>query len=237
MDGFAGLLRQNCYTKIDGQGQRYLDKISASAQGMGALIDDLLAFSRLLRSDVSKTHVDLQLLVQEVRQELEPDFAGRKVVWIVGDLPVVYGDWSMLRQVFANLLSNAVKYTRDREEARIEIGCVCQTAAEATIFVRDNGAGFEMQYAHKLFGVFQRLHGPEFEGTGVGLANVHRIVNRHGGRVWAEGEIDRGATFYVSLRLNEKNSLKPDENSLKLNEKETVTTKYEYVASDSPRGR
>jgi light-regulated signal transduction histidine kinase (bacteriophytochrome) len=202
MDGFADLLRQNCYTKIDGQGQRYLDKITAAAQRMGGLIDDLLAFSRLLRTDVSKTHVDLHSLQQEVRQELEPDFAGRKVAWIIGDLPVVYGDRPMLRQVFSNLLSNAVKYTRDREEARIEIGCAGTTKMEATIFVRDNGAGFEMQYADKLFGVFQRLHGPEFEGTGVGLANVHRIVNRHGGRVWAEGEVDRGATFYVSLRLS-----------------------------------
>jgi light-regulated signal transduction histidine kinase (bacteriophytochrome) len=187
---------------MDAQGQRYLDTITNSAQQMGRLIDDLLAFSRLLRTDVSRTHVCLQVLQKEVRRELEPDLAGRTVVWTIGNLPDVYGDRSMLRQVFVNLLSNAVKFTRDRPETRIEIGCAGTTEEETTIFVRDNGAGFEMQYVGKLFEVFQRLHSDEFEGTGVGLANVRRIVERHGGRVWAEGVVDQGATFYFSLRLN-----------------------------------
>jgi PAS domain S-box-containing protein len=202
LDGFADLLRKNCYSKMDTQGQRYLDKITNSAQRMGRLIDDLLAFSRLLRTDVSRTHVSLHRLQEEVRRGLEPDLIGRTVVWIIGDLPDVYGDRSMLRQVFVNLLSNAVKYTRDRSESRIEIGCAGTTEEETTIFVRDNGAGFEMEYVTKLFEVFQRLHGDEFEGTGVGLANVRRIVERHGGRVWAEGAVDQGATFFCSLRLN-----------------------------------
>jgi PAS domain S-box-containing protein len=202
LDGFADLLRKNWYHQMDALGQRYLDKITASAQRMGRLVDDLLAFSRLLRADVSRTHVNLRLLQAEVRRGLEPDLAGRTVEWIIGDLPDVYGDRSMLRQVFFNLLSNAVKFTRDKQEARIEIGCAGITDGEATIFVRDNGAGFEMQYVAKLFEVFQRLHSDEFEGTGVGLANVRRIVERHGGRVWAEGAVDQGATFYFTLRLN-----------------------------------
>jgi PAS domain S-box-containing protein len=204
LDGFADLLRRNCYQQLDGPGQRYLDKITASAQRMGILIDDLLAFSHLLRADVSKTHVSLQGIQEEVRRELEPELAGRSVVWTIGDLPDVYGDRSMLRQVFVNLLSNAVKYTRDRPEARIEIGCQGSTEEEATVFVRDNGAGFEMQYVHKLFEVFQRLHSDEFEGTGIGLAIVRRIVERHGGRVWAQGAVDLGATFYCSLGLKRK---------------------------------
>ena len=202
LDGFSDLLRKNCYLQIDVQGQRYIDKITASAQRMGRLIDDLLAFSRLLRTDVSRTHVSLHLLLEEVRRDLEQDFAGRTLVWTIGDLPDVYGDRSMLRQVFVNLLSNAVKYTRDRPEGRIEIGSFSTTERETTVFVRDNGAGFEMEYVGKLFEVFQRLHGDEFEGTGVGLATVRRIIERHGGRVWAEGAVDRGATFYCTLRLN-----------------------------------
>jgi PAS domain S-box-containing protein len=206
LDGFAELLRKSCSQQIDAEGLRYLDKITTSAQRMGHLIDDLLGFSRLLRADMSRTHVNLQSLQEEVRRDLEPDLVGRTVVWTVGALPDVYGDRSMLRQVFVNLLSNAVKYTRDRPVAHIEIGSASTTGAETTIFVRDNGVGFEMQYVGKLFEVFQRLHSDEFEGTGVGLANVRRIVERHGGRVWAEGEVDQGATFYCSLRLNRENN-------------------------------
>ncbi len=187
---------------MDAKGQRYLDKISASAQRMGRLIDDLLAFSRLQRTDFSGTRVSLNLLQEEVRRELEPDLAGRTVAWTIGELPEIYGDRSLLRQVFVNLMSNAVKYTRHRPEARIEIGCAGTTEHEATIFVRDNGAGFEMEYVDKLFEVFQRLHTDEFEGTGVGLAIVRRIVERHGGRVWAEGAVDLGATFSCSLPLS-----------------------------------
>ena len=202
LDGYAELLRKSSCGQIGAQGERYLDKITASSHRMGDLIDDLLAFSRLLRTDLSRTRVNLQSLQEEVRHELEPDLAGRAIEWTIGNLPDVYGDRSMLRQVFVNLLSNAVKYTRNRSEARIEIGCLGTTEEETTIFVRDNGAGFEMQYVGKLFEVFQRLHSDEFEGTGIGLANVRRIVERHGGRVWAEGAVDQGATFYCALRLN-----------------------------------
>jgi PAS domain S-box-containing protein len=202
LDGFAELLRKNSYRTLDERGRQYLDKVTAAAQRMGRLIDDLLAFSHLLHSRASTTRVSLQLLEEEVRRELEPELAGRAVKWIVGPLPEVCGDQAMLRQVFANLLSNAVEYTRDKPEALIEIGCAGTTEDTTTIFVRDNGAGFEMQYVDKLFGLFQRLHSDEFEGTGIGLASVRRIVERHGGRVWAEGEVDRGATFSFSLPLD-----------------------------------
>ena len=202
LDGFAELLRHRCSPQMDPQCQRYLDKITSSAQRMGRLIDDLLAFSRLQRTEVSMVRVGLNQLVDDIRRELEPDLAGRLVIWKVGDMPDVYGDRSMLRQVLVNLVSNAVKYTRDRPEAHVEIGCSGTTEEETTLFVRDNGTGFEMRYVHKLFEVFQRLHSDEYEGTGVGLAIVRRIVERHGGRVWAEGALDRGATFYCSLQLN-----------------------------------
>ncbi len=204
LDGFADLLRKSCYLQINSESQRYMDKITASAQTMGHLIDDLLEFSRLLRSEVSSKYVNLNLMQEEVRRDMEPDLAGRSIVWKIGDLPEVYGDRSMLRQVFTNLLSNAVKYTRNRPEAHIEIGCAGASEDMATVFVRDNGVGFEMDYVHKLFGVFQRLHSDEFEGTGVGLAIVRRVIDRHGGRVWAEGVPDQGATFYCSLRTKER---------------------------------
>ncbi len=199
MDGFAELLHRNCYEKMDAEGQRCLDKIGGSAALMGRLIDDLLRFSRVSRSDVRATRVDLNLLLAEVRRELAPDHTGRSVIWTVGELPEVFGDRSMLRRVLVNLLSNAVKFTRDRAETHIDIGCENNTPGETTIFVRDNGTGFEMQYADKLFHVFQRLHTNEFEGTGTGLAIVRRIIERHGGRVWAEGAVDRCAAFYFSL--------------------------------------
>jgi PAS domain S-box-containing protein len=201
MDGFAELLHRNCYEKMDAEGQRCLDKISSSAELMGHLIDDLLRFSRVSRSDVRSTRVNLNLLLAEVRRELAPDLAGRSVIWTLGELPEVFGDRSMLRQVLINLVSNSVKFTRGRADTHIEIGCENKSQGETTIFVRDNGAGFDMQYADKLFHVFQRLHSDEFEGTGTGLAIVRRIIERHGGRVWAEGAVDRGAAFYFSLPL------------------------------------
>ncbi len=204
LDGFADLLRRNCYSGLDAESQRYLDKITASAQKMGHLIDDLLTFSRLLRSEVSSEPVSLKLMQEEVRREMEPDLTGRNIVWKIGDLPEIYGDPAMLRQVLANLLSNAVKYTRTRAEAHIEIGCAGSSGEMTTVFVRDNGVGFEMDYVHKLFGVFQRLHSDEFEGTGVGLAIVRRVIDRHGGTVRAEGVVDHGATFYCSLPTKER---------------------------------
>jgi light-regulated signal transduction histidine kinase (bacteriophytochrome) len=142
----------------------------------------------------------LKQLCEETIRSLEPDTGGRNIRWSVGELPVVQGDRAMLRQVFANLLGNAVKYTRDRSPAEIEIGSQNGQSDEDVVFVRDNGAGFDMQHADKLFGVFQRLHtSEEFEGTGIGLANVNRIVGRHGGRCWAEAVVGVGATFYFSF--------------------------------------
>jgi light-regulated signal transduction histidine kinase (bacteriophytochrome) len=167
---------------------------------MGTLIDDLLSFSRMGRYEMSKMQVDLGSLVQEVILEIEPDAGDRAVRWQVGDLPVVTGDRSMLRIVLVNLISNALKFTRPREQAEIEIGCTRGTGTETIWFIRDNGVGFDMNYAGKLFGVFQHLHHvDEFEGVGIGLANVRRIINRHGGRTWAEGKVGLGATFYFSL--------------------------------------
>jgi len=197
--GFAELLERHAGSTLDETGRRYLGKISGSAKQMGELIDDLLAFSRMGRAEMRSARVSLGQLVAETLKGVRDEVDGRCIVWKVGALPDVQGDPAMLRLVFANLISNAVKYTRIRPEALIEIGAETR-GGETVVFVRDNGAGFDMQYAHKLFGVFQRLHAAdEFEGTGIGLANVRRIIHRHGGRTWAEGEVDRGATFYFSL--------------------------------------
>ena len=167
---------------------------------MGNLIDDLLSFSRIGRAETRKTQVDLEQLVKEIVAEIRQETTGRDIAWKIGALPVCYGDRSMLRLVIANLVSNAVKFTRMRTQAEIEIGFVDEDQNEIEVFVRDNGAGFDMQYANKLFGVFQRLHpAEEFEGTGIGLATVQRIIHRHGGKVRAEGAVEQGATFYFSL--------------------------------------
>jgi light-regulated signal transduction histidine kinase (bacteriophytochrome) len=167
---------------------------------MNQLIDDLLSFSRMGRQEMAFQQVDLRTLVRDVIHELEPDAADRSIDWRIGDLPVVQGDASMLRIVLGNLIANAVKFTRPRRQARIEIGSQPGQNADTVIYVRDNGVGFDMTYADKLFGVFQRLHrADEFEGTGIGLANVHRIIARHGGRAWAQGELGQGAAFFFSL--------------------------------------
>jgi light-regulated signal transduction histidine kinase (bacteriophytochrome) len=167
---------------------------------MGCLIDDLLGFSRIGRTPLSRSRVDLDRLLQEARDEVNAEHRHRSIVWHVNGLPTVSGDPALLRLVLVNLLSNAAKYSATRSPAEIEIGTVETDADEAVLFVRDNGVGFDMQYGHKLFGVFQRLHSAdEFEGTGIGLANVKRIVHRHGGRVWAESVVDGGATFFVAL--------------------------------------
>jgi light-regulated signal transduction histidine kinase (bacteriophytochrome) len=171
-----------------------------SSKRMGNLIDDLLAFSRIGRAEAKNTAVDLEQLVKEVVAELGQETSGRDIAWKIGALPVCYGDRSMLKLVLVNLVSNAVKFTRMRTQAEIEIGCVEGKENDLEMFVRDNGAGFDMQYANKLFGVFQRLHPTEeFEGTGIGLATVQRIIHRHGGNVRADGAVDQGATFYFSL--------------------------------------
>ena len=184
------------------QGRHYMDNISDSARKMGQLIDDLLAFSRMGRQAMTFQPVNLGDLVHQVIRDLEPDAAGRDIQWCIDELPRVEADDAMLRIVMANLISNALKYTRSRPHTRIEIGSLPSRDAEATIFVRDNGVGFDMAYVDKLFGVFQRLHrADEFEGTGIGLALVRRIIARHGGRTWAEGKDNRGATFYFALPL------------------------------------
>ena len=200
IDGFAGLLVKADKAQLSPRGQGYLAQISESAKLMGALIDDLLVFSRMARSEMNYDQVNLQQLVAESIRALATETQQRNVRWHQGPLPVVRGDRPMLRQVFVNLLSNALKYSRPRDPAEIEIGYHNGTGNELVIFVRDNGVGFEMEYAHKLFGVFQRLHRAEdFEGTGIGLANIRRIITRHGGRTWAEGKPDAGATFYFTL--------------------------------------
>jgi light-regulated signal transduction histidine kinase (bacteriophytochrome) len=166
---------------------------------MGHLIDDLLAFSRIGRAETRYMPVDLEQLTRECVAELREDTKGREIVWRIGSLPICQGDRSMLRMVIVNLLSNAIKFTRMRQPAEIEIGCT-ERDHEIEVFVRDNGAGFDMQYVGKLFGVFQRLHPMEqFEGTGIGLATVQRVIRRHGGTVRAESALDRGATFYFSM--------------------------------------
>jgi len=198
--GFADMLRDHLGDGTDSTGRHYLETIFRSAERMGRLIDELLAFSRLGRASMELVPVNLDQLVAEVRLTLLAECRGRSVTWNIVPLPEVRGDLTMMRQVFANLLGNAVKYSRRQPEAVIEIGTFRNQATDVVIFVRDNGAGFDMRHAGKLFGVFQRLHREsEFEGTGVGLAHVRRIVNRHGGRVWAEAYPDRGATFYLSL--------------------------------------
>jgi len=200
IDGFVKMLVKQSGPQLDDRGKRYLDIIADSAQRMGALIDDLLVFSRMSRAELRCSRVSTDSLVHEAVEGLQIEINGRQISWKIDALPEVDADPAMLQQVWVNLISNAVKYTRPRDSARIEIGCEDSGNGEYIFFVHDNGVGFDMQYAHKLFGVFQRLHrAEEFEGTGIGLANVSRIVHRHGGRVWAEGKPDAGATFYFSL--------------------------------------
>ncbi len=199
VSGFVQLLQSNAKGKLDDTGVRYLEVIAGAAKKMGELIDDLLSFSRTGRAQMHLETVSLGPLVDECRRELEPEMQGRKIVWTIGELPDVEADRPLLRQVLANLLGNAVKYSGKREEAHIEVFSR-REGGEIVVGVKDNGAGFDMKYVDKLFGVFQRLHGEnEFEGTGIGLANVRRIIVRHGGRTWAEGEVEKGATFYFSL--------------------------------------
>jgi light-regulated signal transduction histidine kinase (bacteriophytochrome) len=166
---------------------------------MGRLIDDLLAFSRTARTELKRTKIHLADLTESVIRDLRQETEGRDIEWVFRELPDLEADPSLLRQVMANLIGNALKYSRTRRKPRIEIGSKAGDQ-ERIIYVRDNGVGFDMRYAHKLFGVFQRLHrAADFEGTGIGLANVRRIIHRHGGRTWAEGQLNKGATFYFSL--------------------------------------
>ncbi|MDH5640027.1 MAG: ATP-binding protein [Nitrospira sp.] len=200
IDGYASLLRKAVADSLSEKASRYLETISASATQMGQLIDDLLVFSRMGRQEMLRTNVDLNQLIKAILNDLRLDLQGRDISWTIERLPDVSGDSAMLRQVFMNLIANAVKFTSTRPKAEITVGVDIRNTEEIVVFVRDNGVGFNMDYVSKLFGVFQRLHRvDEFEGTGIGLANVRRIVHRHGGRTWAEGAIDQGATFYVAL--------------------------------------
>ncbi|MGY3229404.1 PAS domain S-box-containing protein [Luteibacter sp. HA06] len=200
ISGFAGKLETQLGDKADERSRHYIDVISSSSRRMAQLIDDLLVFSRLGRGALRLQTVDMQSLVEEARALVESDVRDRRIDWKVAPLPIVIGDENMLRTVWQNLLGNAVKYTGNRERAQIEVSIDRTPGGDYEFAVRDNGAGFDMQYAGKLFGVFQRLHrASEFPGNGIGLANVRRIIARHGGRTWAEGELDRGATFNFSL--------------------------------------
>jgi len=200
MVGFTELLQKNSSSLLDEKGRRYMMMILESAKRMGTLIDDLLAFSRIGRAETRETMVSLDQLVKEVQNEVSSDTEGRNVRWKIEPLPDLNGDRSMLKLVLVNLISNAVKFTRTRPQPQIEIGCTEKRNGGVVVFVRDNGVGFDMKYVNKLFGVFQRLHrAEEFEGTGIGLATVQRIIHRHGGQVWAEGQVGSGATFYLSL--------------------------------------
>jgi signal transduction histidine kinase len=206
MSGFSELLQKNSAQVLDAKSKRYIGVILESAKKMGALIDDLLSFSRIGRAETNKTAVNLGQLVEEALAEVRRDLGDRKIVWEVDKLPAAYGDRAMLRLVLVNLISNAVKFTRTRTPAEIQIGQTPATDDQVVIFVRDNGVGFDMKYVGKLFGVFQRLHsGDAFEGTGIGLATVQRIAHRHGGRAWGEGAVDQGATFYLSISKSKQN--------------------------------
>jgi PAS domain S-box-containing protein len=199
ISGFVELLQKRAATSLDEASQRYVHVIADAAKHAGNLVDDLLAFSRMGRAELRRSRVNLGALVEGVRRELEADAVEREVRWSIGDLPEVQADPAMLRLVVFNLLSNALKFTRAREHAEITID-VAERGNELVFRVRDNGIGFDMRYADKLFNVFQRLHTTEqAEGTGIGLANVRRIIHRHGGRTWAEGAPGAGAAFYFSL--------------------------------------
>lgn len=199
IQGFSDALGEELGPQLEPRAQTYLQRISEGTQQMGRLIDDLLSLARVGRQEPRLQVTGLNSLVQEVLRDVKYETEGRDIQWKVGDLPFVECDPGLMKQVFYNLISNAAKYSRPRSPAVIDIG---QVAVEGQLvnFVRDNGVGFNMKYSGKLFGVFQRLHRKEdFEGTGVGLATVQRIIHKHGGRIWAEAEIDKGATFFFSL--------------------------------------
>jgi light-regulated signal transduction histidine kinase (bacteriophytochrome) len=202
VSGFVELLRRRAGGALDEKCRRFLETITLETRRMGQLIDDLLAFSRMGRSELRTNVVDMNALASEVRDSLSLEAQGRDIAWAIAEMPQIRADRNLLRQALFNLAHNAVKYTRPRERAEITIGCLAdgKGRGEQTFFVQDNGVGFEMKHANRLFAVFQRLHhSKQFEGTGIGLANVQRIIQRHGGRVWAESELGCGSTFYFTL--------------------------------------
>jgi PAS domain S-box-containing protein len=199
IQGFSRILMAEHSEKLDAQGLRLLGVVVNNTMLMAQLIDDLLALSRFGRQQIRSSVIDLEALSRKLFQQLRSQEPDRELKLTVGDLPPAFGDHNLIAQVMANLLGNAVKYTKSRETAEIEVGGWSEKKVNV-YYVKDNGLGFDMRFAHKLFGVFQRLHSSqEYEGTGVGLAIVQRIIQRHGGRVWAEAEVDEGATFYFSL--------------------------------------
>jgi light-regulated signal transduction histidine kinase (bacteriophytochrome) len=199
IDGFSQALLEDYPDKLDEQGKDYLQRVRSASQRMGVLIDDLLKLSRLSRSEMHKESVDLSALVEEIAAELQQTQPERHVELVISRGLTASGDRQLLRVALVNLLGNAWKFTGKRQQARIEFGAT-QNGDKKAYFVRDNGAGFDMTYANKLFGAFQRLHETtEFPGTGIGLATVQRIIHRHGGSVWAEGAMGEGATFYFTL--------------------------------------
>jgi PAS domain S-box-containing protein len=200
VDGFSQAVLEDYGAQLPKEGRHYLQTIREGAQRMGVLIDDLLTFSRLSRLPLNKAPVNMGKLAREAFEELKGQQNGRKIDIRIGDLAPCEGDPALLKQVWMNLISNAIKYTRKRDAAIVDVGSR-EEKNENVYFVCDNGAGFDMRYANKLFGVFQRLHrADEFEGTGVGLAIVQRVIHRHGGRVWVEAAVDRGASFYFTMR-------------------------------------
>ncbi|MFY9691438.1 MAG: PAS domain S-box protein [Candidatus Acidiferrales bacterium] len=199
IDGFARILKEEHAAELSSEGIRYLDRVLGAANHMGRLVDDLINLARIGRREVAKERIHLEDVVRQVIAELHPETDERKIEWLIEPLVHADCDPGLIKIVFANLLSNAVKFTRGRENAVIEVG-ECESRGVPAYFVRDNGAGFDQKYADKLFGVFQRLHRQEeFEGTGIGLATVQRIIRRHGGDIWSESELDRGATFFFTL--------------------------------------
>lgn len=204
MDGFLGLLARHLGEGLDPKGVHYLQVAQKAAVRMGQLVDGLLSFSRLGRTELRRVSVDMDALVASLLEEFRPECAGRSVTWQIGALPVLQGDPTLLRLVLQNLIGNALKFTRTRSEAHLAIRALDGLDGEVGLAIQDNGVGFDPTYTHKLFGVFQRLHREdEFEGTGIGLANVHRIITRHGGRIWAEGALDAGATFHFAFPVTE----------------------------------
>ena len=202
IDGFSRILLEDYENKLDDEGKRLLNVVRDNTNRMSHLIDDILHFSRAVRIGMSLSEIDMEGVARTVIEELKPLVAGRKLQINLGKLPIVQGDRVMLHQVFENLLTNAIKFTGKNAEAHIDIGGQIE-AGKAVYYVKDDGAGFDMQYADKLFGVFQRLHSvEEFEGTGIGLAIVKRIILRHGGTIRAEGEVGKGATFYFSIPVS-----------------------------------